>query len=73
DRTAPLAVSSEPVSTALPASPVHTQFCRAAQSPTDDVLEGNDTQLPAAFGGAGASYSPLLKGRVVGLELGYRL
>ena len=41
----------------------------------DEVTEGNDTQLPntPAFGGAGATFSPLNKGRVYGLELDYRL
>lgn len=41
----------------------------------DEVTEGNDTQLPntPAFGGAGASYSPLNKGRVYGIEVNYSL
>jgi len=39
----------------------------------NDVTEGGDTQLPAAFGGVGASFSPLNKGRIVGVELQYRM
>jgi iron complex outermembrane receptor protein len=36
----------------------------------DEVTHGGDTQLPPAapFGGAGASFSPLNKGQVVGIE-----
>ncbi|MGH8286288.1 MAG: TonB-dependent receptor, partial [Steroidobacteraceae bacterium] len=48
----------------------------------DEVTEGNDTQLPdsAGFGGDGPAgprpvptFSPLNKGRVLGIELVYRL
>ncbi|MBY6211154.1 TonB-dependent receptor [Microbulbifer agarilyticus] len=39
----------------------------------DEVTEGNNTQLPASLGGAGASFTPLNKGRVIGLELTYEL
>ncbi|GFE80154.1 TonB-dependent receptor [Steroidobacter agaridevorans] len=41
----------------------------------DEVTEGNDTQLPntAAFGGVGATFSPLSKGRVLGVEVNYKL
>lgn len=37
----------------------------------DEVTHGNDTQLPAAFGGPGASFAPLNKGRVYGAEIKY--
>ncbi|WP_346836929.1 TonB-dependent receptor [Microbulbifer sp. SAOS-129_SWC] len=37
------------------------------------VSEGNNTQLPPSLGGAGASFTPLNKGRVVGVELNYEL
>lgn len=40
----------------------------------DDVTIGGDTQLPANFpGGVNATFSPLNKGRVYGLEVQYRL
>ncbi|WP_066965485.1 TonB-dependent receptor [Microbulbifer sp. Q7] len=39
----------------------------------DEVTEGNNTQLPPTLGGAGASFTPLNKGRVVGVELTYDL
>jgi iron complex outermembrane recepter protein len=41
----------------------------------NEVTEGNDTQLPntPAFGGVGATYSPLNKGRVYGIEVNYQL
>ncbi|MEX2494902.1 MAG: TonB-dependent receptor [Woeseia sp.] len=40
----------------------------------DEVTIGGDTQLPANFpGGAGATFSPLNKGRVWGLEVIYRM
>ncbi len=35
----------------------------------DEVTEGGDTQLPAAFGGPGATFSPLNKGRIIGAEV----
>jgi iron complex outermembrane receptor protein len=35
----------------------------------DEVTIGGDTILPATFGGAGASFSPLNKGRVIGAEV----
>lgn len=35
----------------------------------NEVTEGGDTQLPAAFGGPGATFSPLNKGRVIGAEV----
>jgi len=38
----------------------------------NEVTEGGDTQLPTAFGGVGASFSPLNKGRIIGAELQYR-
>ncbi|SHE87207.1 iron complex outermembrane recepter protein [Microbulbifer donghaiensis] len=39
----------------------------------DEVTEGNNTQLPATLGGLGASFTPLNKGRIVGVELSYDL
>jgi len=39
----------------------------------DEVSEGNNTQLPPTLGGVGASFTPLNKGRVVGVELTYEL
>ncbi|MBN8431089.1 TonB-dependent receptor [Microbulbifer salipaludis] len=39
----------------------------------DEVTEGNNTQLPPTLGGAGASFTPLNKGRVMGVELTYDL
>ncbi|GAA5523791.1 vitamin B12 transporter BtuB [Microbulbifer aestuariivivens] len=39
----------------------------------DEVTEGNNTQLPANLGGSGASFTPLNKGRVMGIELTYDL
>jgi iron complex outermembrane recepter protein len=41
----------------------------------DEVTEGSDTPLPntPAFGGAGATFSPLNEGRVYGIELNYKL
>ena len=39
----------------------------------DEVTEGNNTQLPANLGGMGASFTPLNKGRVMGVELTYDL
>ncbi|MGH8196325.1 MAG: TonB-dependent receptor [Woeseiaceae bacterium] len=40
----------------------------------DEVTIGGDTQLPATFpGGAGATFSPLNKGRIWGVELQYRM
>ncbi|MFV8781872.1 TonB-dependent receptor [Microbulbifer sp. SA54] len=39
----------------------------------DQVTEGNNTQLPPTLGGAGASFTPLNKGRVMGVELTYDL
>lgn len=38
----------------------------------NEATVGADTKLPAAFGGVGASYSPLNKGRVLGAELTFR-
>ncbi|MFA0810047.1 TonB-dependent receptor [Microbulbifer epialgicus] len=37
----------------------------------DEVTEGNNTQLPSIMGGVGASFTPLNKGRVIGLEALY--
>lgn len=37
----------------------------------DEVTHGNDTQLPASFGGPGASFAPLNKGRIYGAEIKY--
>ena len=37
----------------------------------DEVTHGNDPQLPAAFGGPGASFAPLNKGRIYGAEIKY--
>lgn len=37
----------------------------------DEVSEGNNTQLPPTLGGVGASFTPLNKGRVVGVEFTY--
>ena len=39
----------------------------------NEVTEGNNTQLPVTLGGIGASFTPLNKGRVVGVELTYDL
>ncbi|WP_323844858.1 TonB-dependent receptor [Microbulbifer magnicolonia] len=39
----------------------------------DEVSEGNNTQLPPTLGGVGASFTPLNKGRVMGVELTYEL
>ena len=39
----------------------------------DEVTEGNNTQLPTSLGGLGASFTPLNKGRVMGVELTYDL
>ncbi|WP_081847851.1 TonB-dependent receptor [Microbulbifer sp. HZ11] len=39
----------------------------------NEVTEGNNTQLPSTLGGPGASFTPLNKGRVWGLELTYEL
>ena len=39
----------------------------------DEVTEGNNTQLPPNLGGLGASFTPLNKGRVMGVELTYDL
>ena len=41
----------------------------------DDVKHGGDTQLPALLGPVplGGTFSPLAKGRIVGIELGYKL
>ncbi|MFI2810515.1 MULTISPECIES: TonB-dependent receptor [Microbulbifer] len=39
----------------------------------DEVTEGNNTQLPINLGGPGASFTPLNKGRVMGVELTYDL
>jgi iron complex outermembrane recepter protein len=41
----------------------------------NDVKHGGDTQLPALLGPVplGGTFAPLSKGRVVGVELGYRL
>ena len=39
----------------------------------DEVTEGNNTQLPVTLGGPGASFTPLNKGRVLGVELTYDL
>ncbi|WP_444943786.1 TonB-dependent receptor [Microbulbifer sp. ZKSA006] len=39
----------------------------------DEVTEGNDTQLPVNLGGIGASFTPLNKGRVMGVEFIYEL
>jgi iron complex outermembrane receptor protein len=41
----------------------------------DDVKHGGDTQLPPMLGPVplGGTFSPLAKGRIVGIELGYKL
>ena len=41
---------------------------------TDEVLHGGDTQLPDTISGVptGGTFSPLTRGRVVGLELTFR-
>ena len=39
---------------------------------TDEVTIGGDTQLPASFGVPGGTFSPLNKGRTVGVEVQYR-
>ena len=40
-----------------------------ARNLLNEVTIGNDTQLPAAFGGVGASFSPLNRGRIYGGEV----
>ena len=37
----------------------------------NQVTFGGDTPLPVAFGGPGASLSPLSRGRVIGAELSF--
>ncbi|BBM00062.1 TonB-dependent receptor [Microbulbifer sp. GL-2] len=37
----------------------------------NEVTEGNNTQLPPTLGGIGASFTPLNKGRVMGVEVLY--
>jgi iron complex outermembrane recepter protein len=37
----------------------------------DEVTHGGDTQLPPSLGGPGASFAPLNKGRVYGIEVKY--
>ncbi|WP_237058907.1 TonB-dependent receptor [Microbulbifer sediminum] len=39
----------------------------------DEVTEGNNTQLPLNLGGPGASFTPLNKGRIMGVELTFDL
>lgn len=39
----------------------------------NQVSEGNNTELPDAFGGPNATFTPLNKGRVIGLELSYEI
>ncbi|GAB2882413.1 TonB-dependent receptor [Microbulbifer echini] len=39
----------------------------------DEMAEGNNTQLPPEMGGIGASFTPLNKGRVMGVEFLYEL
>lgn len=39
----------------------------------DEVVEGNDTQLPLTLGGVGATFTPLKAGRVMGLDFTYEL
>ncbi|MFC6632258.1 TonB-dependent receptor [Microbulbifer taiwanensis] len=39
----------------------------------DELSEGNNTQLPPTLGGVGATFTPLNKGRVMGVELTYDL
>ncbi|MDO9370958.1 MAG: TonB-dependent receptor [Sphingopyxis sp.] len=45
------------------------RFSAYARNLLNEVTIGNDTQLPAAFGGTGASFSPLNRGRVYGGEV----
>jgi len=45
------------------------RFSAYARNLLNEVTIGNDTQLPAAFGGAGASFSPLNRGRIYGGEV----
>lgn len=45
------------------------RFSAYARNLLNEVTIGNDTQLPAAFGGAGASFSPLNRGRTYGGEV----
>ena len=45
------------------------RFSAYARNLLDEVTIGNDTQLPAAFGGVGASFSPLNRGRIYGGEV----
>jgi iron complex outermembrane receptor protein len=41
----------------------------------NEVNHGGDTQLPAALGGVplGGTFSPLARGRILGLEVSYQL
>lgn len=45
------------------------RFSIYARNLLDEATFGGDTQLPTAFGGVGASFSPLNKGRVIGGEV----
>lgn len=44
-----------------------------AKNLLNEVTEGSITALPAAFGGPGATYAPLNKGRVFGVSLRFNL
>ena len=47
----------------------HWRFSIYGRNLLNEVTIGGDTLLPAAFGGVGASLSPLNKGRVIGGEI----
>ena len=52
----------------------HWVFSIYGKNLLDDVNHGGDTQLPATLFGAlpwGGTFSPLVKGRIVGLEVSY--
>ncbi|WP_255504599.1 hypothetical protein [Novosphingobium sp. EMRT-2] len=47
----------------------HWRFSIYGRNLLNEVTIGGDTPLPAAFGGTGASLSPLNRGRVIGGEV----
>ncbi len=47
----------------------HWKFSIYGRNLLNEATIGSDVQLPAAFGGVGASFSPLNKGRVIGGEV----
>lgn len=53
----------------------HWVFSLYGKNLTDEVKHGGDTQLPATLGGVplGGTFSPLAKGRVIGMEVTYSM